>query len=305
VSPAFPWPAPPGAAAAPVWAGDGFRVGGRQVSVLGYTVGNSGWTDDLTAFHEDNAGSDHFIDRASRRHALDQVRRHARGPAPVVLEVGCSSGFFLEEVRREMPHAFVIGADFVGGPLRALAERRPDLPLLQFDLTRCPLADGCVDVVVLLNVLEHIGDDAAAVREAARILRPGGAVVIEVPAGPHLYDVYDKVLMHYRRYELGGLRRLLQECGLSVALASSLGSFLYPAFWYVKRKNRRFLSAPAEEQRRIVAGAIRKTGRNRLCEAVMGVEAAMRRCVPLPFGIRCLATAVKPAAGGRGAARAA
>ena len=306
MSTAFPWPVPPGAAAAPVWEGDGFRAGGKRVPVLTYTVGDSGWTDDLTAFHEDNAGSDHFIDRASRRHALDQVRLHAPpscpppaggggwGGGPVVLEVGCSSGFFLDELRREMPHAFVIGADYVGGPLQTLAERRPDLPLLQFDLTRCPLPDACVDVVVLLNVLEHIGDDAAAVREVARILRPGGAAVIEVPAGPHLFDVYDKVLMHHRRYELRGLQRLLQECGLSVALASSLGAFLYPAFWYVKRKNRRYLSEPEEVQRRVVAGAIRRTGRNRLCEFVMGAEAVVRRWLPLPFGIRCLATAVKP-----------
>ena len=152
--------------------------------LLAYTVGDSGWTDDLTTFHEDNAGSDHFIDRASRAHALAQVKRHAHGPAPVVLEVGCSSGFFLEELRRKMPHALIMGADYVRGPLDQLAARRQDVPLLQFDLTKCPLPDASVDVVVLLNVLEHIGNDEAAVREVSRILRPGGAVVIEVPAGP-------------------------------------------------------------------------------------------------------------------------
>jgi SAM-dependent methyltransferase len=210
-----------------------------------------------------------------------------------VLEVGCSSGFFLEELRRELPRAFVVGADYVRGPLEELAQRRRDVPLLQFDLTRCPLPDNSVDVVVLLNVLEHIADDEAAVREVARILRPGGAAVIEVPAGPHLYDVYDKVLMHHRRYRLAGLRDLLQRNGLHVDHASSLGAFLYPAFRFVKLRNKRYLSEPEEVQRQVVAGAIRKTGRNRLCEVVMAVEAVLRSWLPLPVGIRCLATGVK------------
>jgi SAM-dependent methyltransferase len=277
-------------------------VGREAVRVLSYEVGASGWTDDLTAFHEDNAGSDHFIDRASRRHALRQVSAHARGPAPVVLEVGCSSGFLLQELRREMPHAQVIGADYVRGPLEQLAARVNDIPLLQFDLVNCPLPDDSVDVAVLLNVLEHIKDDAGAVRQLRRILKPGGAVVLEVPAGPHLYDVYDKVLMHFRRYSLSGLRRLLTGAGLTVVQASSLGALLYPGFRWVKKRNRRYLDAPAAVQQEVVARAMKKSGRNRLFEAVMWVEGCLRRWVPLPRGIRCLATCVKPAASARAAA---
>jgi ubiquinone/menaquinone biosynthesis C-methylase UbiE len=279
-----------------VWTGNGFRVGSETVPVLAYEIGSSGWSDQLTAFHEDNAGSDHFIDRASRSHALRQVKKHARGAAPVILEVGCSSGFLLQTLRRELPHAQVIGADYVRGPLEHLAARVSDIPLLQFDLVKCPLPDESVDVVVLLNVLEHIENDIEAVRQLRRILKPGGAVVLEVPAGPHLYDVYDKVLLHFRRYKLSGLRRLLTNCGLDVVHASSLGTLLYPGFWCVKKKNRRYLDAPEEVQREIVARSIRKSGRNRLFEAVMWVEGCLRRWLPLPFGIRCLATCVKPAA---------
>ena len=179
------------------------------------------------------------------------------------------------------------------GPLEVLARRRPDLPLLQFDLVQCPLPDNSVDVVVLLNVLEHIEDHAGAVRQVQRILKPGGAAVIEVPAGPHLFDVYDKVLMHYRRYELSELRHLLERAGLSVVHASHLGAFLYPGFWYVKRKNKRYLAATEAVQQEVVAGAIRKTGRNRLFDAVMCLEAGLRHWMSFPFGIRCLATAVK------------
>jgi SAM-dependent methyltransferase len=293
VSVSFPWPAPPACPATPVWTGCGFQVGSERVPVLAYEVGSSGWVEELTAFHKDNAGSDHFIDRASRSHALRQVKRQATQPVPVILEVGCSSGFLLETLHQELPAAFVIGSDYVRGPLEAMAKRRPDIPLLQFDLVRCPLPDNSVDIVVLLNVLEHIGDDASAIRQVYRILKPGGALVCEVPAGPHLYDVYDKLLMHSRRYQLRGLCGLLRDAGFSIAHASHLGALFYPGFWYVKRRNQRFLTAPEEVQQQLVARAIRTTRRHRLCEAVMWVEDRLRRWVTFPFGIRCLATAVK------------
>jgi SAM-dependent methyltransferase len=63
--------------------------------------------------------------------------------------------------------------------------------LLHFDLRHCPLPDGSFDGVILLNVLEHIKEDAAALRQIARILKPGGIAAIEVPAGRGLYDIYD------------------------------------------------------------------------------------------------------------------
>ena len=291
----YPWPALPGYASQPVWTGRGFRVGNDLRPILAYETGALGWTDDLTTFHEDNAGSDHSLDRTSRRHAVRQVKKHANGKAPIILEIGCSSGFLLEALQQELPHARLIGSDYVRAPLEHLALRTPGIPLLQFDLVQCPLPDCSIDVVVLLNVLEHIKDDVGAVRQLYRILKPGGTVVLEVPAGPHLYDVYDKVLMHFRRYRLSGLCRLLADAGFSVVDASSLGTFLYPAFWYVKRKNRRHLDAPEDVQRQIVGRAIQKTARNRLLEAVMWLEECARRVVPLPFGIRCLATCVKPA----------
>jgi ubiquinone/menaquinone biosynthesis C-methylase UbiE len=290
----YRWPIPPGYACEPVWTRQGFRLGKETLPILAYEVGNSNWTEDLATFNEQHASSDHFIDRASRSHALRQIKKHARGPAPVILEVGCYTGFLLQELQKELPHARLIGSDYLRGPLERLAVRMPDVPLLQFDLVKCPLPDESVDVAVLLNVLVHIPDDGAAVRQLYRILKPGGTAVIEVAAGPHLYDVFDKIQLHHRRYHLSGLRRLLEESGFHVAHASSLGAFLYPAFRYVKMRNRRYLEAPEEVQKEVVARAIQKSGRNRLCEALMWVEGVVRNWLPLPFGIRWLATCVKP-----------
>ncbi len=294
LSDAYPWPVPPGASGPPTWTGHGFRVGREVVPVLSFPPSRSGWTDELTAFHEENAGPDHFIDRASRGHAVRQVRRHATGAGPVVLEVGCSSGFLLRDLKQALPDALLIGSDCVREPLDQLARSLPGVPLLQFDLVHCPLPSTSMDVVVLLNVLEHIADDRGALRQVFRILKPGGAAIIEVPAGPDLYDVYDRLLLHHRRYTLAGLRAVLGQEGFTVAHASSLGALLYPGFWCVKRRNQRYLAAPEAVQREMVARSIRATARNRLLEGVMWLEDRLRAVLPLPVGIRCLATCVKP-----------
>jgi SAM-dependent methyltransferase len=182
----YSWPPLPGCAENPVWTGSGFQLGEARLPILSYEVSVSGWSDQLTTFHEEIAGGDHFIDCASRAHVLAQICQHVNGTAPAILEVGCSSGFMLRLLREHLPDALLIGSDIVHGPLDQLATHMPDVPLLEFDLVKCPLPDNSLDVVVLLNVLEHIHDDQSALHQVYRILKPGGLVVIEVAAGPHL-----------------------------------------------------------------------------------------------------------------------
>jgi SAM-dependent methyltransferase len=187
----------------------------------------------------------------------------------------------------------VLGADYVRGPLEKLSTTMPGVPLVQFDLVQCPLPDACVDVLVLLNVLEHIENDAGAAKQIHRLLRPGGIAVIEVPAGPELYDVYDKLLLHHRRYTGAQIEGILRAAGFQILESSHMGFFLYPFFRHVKRRNRRYLTVPLEEQKRIVQSTIVNAGSGPLPGMVMRVEAALRRWMPMPWGIRCLVTAGK------------
>ena len=189
----YPWQVPPGASTPPVWTERGFVVDGKPTDVVADAVGASGWTDDLTVFSEEHAGTDHPIDVASRDHALSGLD-HLTRDDPVVLEIGCSSGYLLPLIRDRLPRATVIGADYVPGPLKELAASLPDVPIIQFDLVNCPLPDQSVDAVIMVNVLEHIKEDVQALRHVFRILRPGGVLILEVPAGPHLYDVYDRMM---------------------------------------------------------------------------------------------------------------
>ncbi len=286
----FPWPPLPGSPDRPVWTGRGFRVGGARAPFLRYGQSQDHWDDSLTRLHEDAAGPDHFIDRASRAHALGELRRFLKTPSPVILEVGCSSGFLLPLLQSHFPGALVIGSDSFPQALERISERDPSLALAQLDLTACPFPENCVDAVVLLNVLEHIEDDGKALSETHRVLKPGGIAVVEVPAGPGLYDIYDELLKHQRRYALQPLRSRAAALGFEVLQASHLGFFLYLPFAWVKKRNRRLSRAEAEAKQLRVAGQISRSRRNRPMDWVMGMELALGRWVSFPFGIRCLLT---------------
>ncbi len=153
-----------------------------------------------------------------------------------------------------------------------------------------------LDAVISLNVLEHIKDDDAAVRQIYRVLKPGGVAAIEIPAGPELYDIYDRQLMHMRRYRMSGISRLVEKAGFRILERSHLGFFLYPGFWFVKKRNRKHLSDPPEKQREIVSRNMRLGTQTPLMHGIMRLEEKLRNCLYYPFGIRCLITCQKPKA---------
>jgi len=293
--PGFPWPRPQGSDLDPAWDGKAFSLGGKTLPFLSYQRDQSTWDQGLTDMHEAEAGSGHFIDRASREQAAEGLRRWAPG-AKAVLEVGVSSGFLLPMIRQACPQALVIGADCFPESLARIAAEGQGFPLLEFDLVRCPLPDACLDAVVLLNVLEHIKEDAAACSQLHRILKPGGVMLLEVPAGPGLYDAYDHLLHHHRRYALGPFKRMVRAAGFDLLWANYMGVAVYPGFALVKKLNQWRHPISASDPGAMVetvSGDISRSLKLPLARTVMRLERLMGRVVPYPFGIRCLLAARK------------
>jgi SAM-dependent methyltransferase len=292
----FEMPPPHPSDATPYWNGREFQLGMVVHRVLCYATAPSGWADELTQLHEEEtAGGSHFIDRASRARAISALHRFlAPKDNPTLLEVGVSGGHFLEDLRSNFPGASIVGADYTRATLEKIAPRFEGLPLVQMDLTASPFPSGQLDAIVLLNVLEHIERDDLAVQHCFRMLQPGGILVAEVPAGPNLYDAYDRELMHFRRYRRSDLTALLSNVGFSIEEASHIGFLLYPAFWLSKK------SSPSDartqsEQGTHVRQSIRRTARfSAIGDAIMRTEAWLARHVELPYGIRCTAIARKP-----------
>src|ERR1700681_1269843 len=280
---------------APTWNGSAFVHSGKSSRVLAYEVGESGWSEELTALHETATESGtHFIDMASRGHAINEMVR-AFGSKPVsIMEVGCSAGHLLADMRRSLPNATLTGGDYTLGTLVKLGQKMPDIPLVRFNLADSPLPSDTYDAMVLLNVLEHIEDDIAATKHIARMLKPGGVAVIEVPAGPELFDDYDRQLQHFRRYTLPGICKVSEGAGLKVERRNYLGALIYPAF-YLAKKLSQSSPKPAAEREQHVTNAIGATSRlNPIGHVIMALEEAMSRAIEFPRGIRCVVTARKP-----------
>ncbi len=291
----FDLPPPAGYSISPIWDGSHFVLGNEKFQVLEYSENFSGWSDDLTTLHEEAAGDSHPIDLASRLDALNQVKKSIPSKNPVILEIGCSSGYLIRSLVQQFPDAIVIGADVVKDPLYRLAQSLPCVPMLRFDLLQNPLPKQCIDVLVMLNVLEHIEDDVAALHNVYSLLKPGGSLIIEVPAGPYLYDLYDSELCHFRRYSAQELIEKIQSVGLTVKRQSHLGFLLFPAFATIKLLNKwKYLNKNNSRSDNLVVSKLAaKSSRNRLLNLAMKIESALKLRFNFPFGIRVLITAEK------------
>jgi trans-aconitate methyltransferase len=276
----------------PEWIGSGFVIGAKKSLVLEYSENTHGWTDDLTILHENAVGDvgGHPIDSASRHDAITQLKNYMPSPSGVVLEVGCSSGYLVNDLLRELPLATIIASDVVKKPLEELALRVPEVPFFRFDLVHCPFPNQSVDAVVMLNVLEHIQEDTKALNKVADILKPQGILIVEVPAYQWLYGAYDQEVRHFRRYNMMQLNDKLRDAGFDVIRKTYLGFLLFPAFALVKLINK-FIPHRCKDS--LVKNQIRTTAVNPLVKWAMEIESTFLSSVSLPFGIRILVVARK------------
>jgi len=127
-------------------------------------------------------------------------------------------------------------------------------------------------------------------------LKPGGSAIIEVPAASSLYDIYDRVLMHRRRYDMTALLAQLRKAGFDIARHSHLGCLLYPLFYLAKRLNQlRYRARSNVDDQAVVSRMVATTKKSsRLLGFVMMWERAIGRRISFPCGIRCLVTCRKP-----------
>ncbi len=208
-----------------------------------------------------------------RRHNLYRLLGAKIVPPARVLEIGCGTGVNLREGGDRWTTG--IGVDI---EMRALTYCR-DLAVVQADaLVALPFADISFDAVVLLDVLEHLADPGALVRELGRVLRPGGAVVIMVPAGPELWSYWDEMHGHQRRYTKVALASVFGEAWRPELLEYSF-SWMYPIVWGFRRFMQRRRRPPAHSDFIEIPRVL-----NALQVVLGRVEGRVQRYVSAPFG---------------------
>jgi len=154
---------------------------------------------------------------------------------------------------------------------------------------KLPFADGAFDLVTALDVLEYLVYDVAALREMHRVLRPGGRLLMTVPAHRFLWGDQDEVNLHKRRYVAAEIRDRLIAAGFDVERVSYINAFLFPPIATLRlvRRLKHRLRPPATVRSDFRYPAPRPL--NFLLALVFGAEAAIVRRVDIPVGVSILA----------------
>ena len=193
------------------------------------------------------------------------------------LDVGCGCGTALGEIGTEF--ALPVGMDISMTAL-AIAGSRVATPLVAGDAWRLPFADGSVDLVTYLDVLEHVRNDLECIEECRRVLRPGGYIVVSAPAMDFLWSEHDEALRHLRRYSRRALKAKLTAGGFRVVkMTYAVCTLCIPIFLV------RFVAA-FRKQRVEPETMITKLWpwANRMLIALHDIENAVSRRIGLPFG---------------------
>jgi len=216
------------------------------------------------------------------------------GEERTVLDLGGGAGNMAHHLA---PYGHVIGIDSNGRPLRVAAQR--GLTVTQSTGDRLPFPNDSFDLIALLDTVEHIPDEFGVFAECHRVLKPGGKLMVTVPALMWLWSYNDEINDHQRRYTAPELRQKLTTSGFQVNRLSYNNFFLFPmvAALRLLRPDKPKLDSPhlteAEEVYQVEMEAIPEPA-NTILHAVGWLEAELLQRVNLPIGVSVLCVAEKP-----------
>jgi len=197
-----------------------------------------------------------------------------------VLEVGAGLGEFAAQFTG-LDRLVLTDAD--PDAVELLAERfadRPEVEARQLALGGDLKLDTPVDSIIAINVLEHIEDDAAALKSLARLVVPGGTIVLWVPGYQQLYGEFDRRVGHFRRYTPATLRDAFERAGLQVEVTKPVNLLGGIAWWAAVRRG-----GSTKPNPRLVTIYDR---------FVVPITRAVEAVVPVPFGQTVLGVARVP-----------
>jgi SAM-dependent methyltransferase len=226
----------------------------------------------------------HFWFAGRRELVRRLLRRYARAAGGVALDLGCGTGRALDELAGA--GRALLGLDLRPEGLAEARRARPASWLVQADATSLPLADGSVDVITALDVLEHL-DDHAALAEIRRVLRPGGILVLTVPALRWLWSYRDRDAGHLRRYHRRELAAQLGAAGLRVLWLNHYQVVLLPLVALTRRLGRRGPAWRDLEETRV-------PGLNGVLSFVSRLEARLAAHVSWPAGSSLVVVCERP-----------
>jgi len=212
---------------------------------------------------------------------VEEICRRVTDRRPRILDVGCGTGANLLMLSK---YGDAEGVDISEDALAFCRERGLDKVKLGAG-EELPYENGTFDLVTAFDVVEHMDDDLAGLKEMRRVLRPGGRVLLFVPAFMFLWGLQDDVSHHRRRYRMSELRRALEEAGFEIERTTYANiTFFLPIL--LMRKLMRFTGIKAESENNINVSAL-----NGVLGRMLGAESLILKFMNLPFGVSGLCVA--------------
>lgn len=232
----------------------------------------------------------HWWSRARRHILAATLRQFAPPDRPLrIADVGCGMGSTFGMLSE---FGWVAGIDSSPTAL-SFSKERGHPSLVAASLPNLPFADGTFDVVCALDVIEHIDNDYAAADELWRVCKPGGLLLITVPAYEWLWSEHDEINDHCRRYTRSRLQASFERDPIEYLKLSYMNTLLAPPvmlFRLLKRTVRKAPNNSAELKSDIYS---LPSFLNGILEKIFASEAVWLRHGSLPFGISVLCVARK------------
>jgi SAM-dependent methyltransferase len=211
-----------------------------------------------------------------------------------ILEAGCGTGQMLKSLEL---HGDAIGIDISPQAIR-YAKARGVNQLVQGSITDLPFKAGCFDAVLALDVIEHVDDDIGILAKLFEVVKPGGHLIVTVPAYKILWSEHDEINLHKRRYKSDELRTLITDAGFQVHRVTYCNTALFlPVLAMRKAKNllRTFRRARGTVHDGLESDLDEYPGPiNSALYWLMKGETRLMRKADLPFGVSILAIARRP-----------
>lgn len=227
----------------------------------------------------------HWWYRARREILADYLTREARLPQGArILEIGCGTGHNLPMLARFGD----VDAIEIDEAARGFASERLGKPVGTAplpELTGVPR--GSYDLIAVLDVIEHVEDDVAALRGMADVLKPGGAILVTVPAHQWMWSAHDVVNHHHRRYSKAGLNKAIREAGLTHNGLRWFNSLLFPVAVAARLAGR--LTGKDDSDDSPPAAPV-----NKALERVFELERHLIGRMPMPPGLSIITLVRKP-----------
>lgn len=206
-----------------------------------------------------------------------------------ILDAGCGTGGLLLRLARALPDATLIGLDIDSGAA-AVARGKIGRPICIGSVAALPFADASLDAILSADVLCHSGvDERAALAGFRRCLRPGGTLILNLPAYRWLYSAHDAAVDNARRYGRVELHDMLAAAGFAQIRSAYWNSFLFPLMVFRRKLWRQGGAVPRSDVALLPAAVERVFG------TVAALESRLLRTGhALPFGGSILAIAVRP-----------